>query len=300
MPMLKPKPPPPDHWNLVFGAATGENSRDFYVLGYSPDLDEFEIRTNPLHQEFTHIFHFKDFNRQLVVRVNERVDDIWRSPSGQVYAVGSPRGILEITAASCTEVSIPNIPGTFSAIWGTNDDHIFACGTHATFLLYRRFGSWTQIPLPTGINSLRDIAGFNERDVYIVGDNGQILHFDGRHFYQLDSPTTRHLTCITPLDETNLCIGGYGGVLLFGNIKGWRFISTGTSEPILNLGRFEGRVCFGTPDGVWSFNGKTAPSLLVRQRAHWVNSLGDTIMIVDGYDSWLFDSHRLFKLDTVL
>jgi hypothetical protein len=284
----------------VFGAATGASSHEFFVIAYCPDRDEIEIRQNPSHQHFTHILYFKDLNRSVVETLHERLEDLWRSPSGQVYGVGAPRGILEITPASCSEVSLPDIPGTFERVWGTGENHVFACGSFEPFLLYRRFGAWQSIPLPEGTENLRGMVGFSESDLYLVGDHGQILHFDGNRLTRLESPTTRHLVSAERLDETLLCIGGYTGVLLCGNKNGWRYVPSGTDEPILSLARLGARVCFGTPDGVWTFDGRSGPSALVDVPTRWINGLGDAVMLAGDTDTWLYDGQTLTKLDDML
>jgi hypothetical protein len=300
MPRLKPRSLPPEHWSIVFGAAAGVNSTDFYALGYTPDLDEFEVARNPNHQQFTHIFRFKNGQRRVIARIPKRLDDIWVSPSGVVYAAGDPRGVIEIRGDVCTEVAVSPIPGTFAAIWGTGEEHVFACGNNSPFLLYRQSGAWSNITLPAGARGLWEVSGFSETDVYTVGEGGQILHFDGRDIRSIDSPTTRWLTSIAPMPKGRLCIGGYSGILLYGNINGWRFVDTGTEKPLLHIVPYRNGCAFVTPDGLWWFDGASPPQLLVRQGGRWLNSLGDALMIVHGDSAWLFDGAAVTPLDTLL
>jgi hypothetical protein len=300
MPILKPKSPPPRSWRLVFGSAAGKSSKDFYVLAYNPVLDELENKRNSSHEEYTHILYFKDSKRSLVGTSKQRIDEIWISPTGHAYAVGSASGVIEASPTSCSEVSLDNLPGVLNAIWGVNDEHIFACGVYSPFMLYRQHGVWQEIALPNDTPQLRAISGLDEHNVYIVGDNGYILYFDGQSVQKLDSPTTRHFTSVVALNDSHLCIGGYFGILLFGNKKGWRIVPSKTEEPLLNLAHFKNEVCYCSPDGVWSFDGINSPKLLLEQTGRWVNSLHDSIMIVDGYDAWLFDGAILTSLDTQL
>ena len=53
-----------------------------------------------------------------------------------------------------------------------------------------------------------DETPFNE-EVFAVGDNGTILHYDGRMWSRMDSGTTAHLGWIFGTDKANLYIVGY-------------------------------------------------------------------------------------------
>jgi len=303
MPKLRKRPSPPSRWPLAGGAAAGRNSQDFFLVAFSSDFDDYFTRRDRFSEHYTHILHFRDLVKHDVFRVPSVVDRIWWNPAGMAYAVGHPEGIIEIDSNGCQEIAIKDLPGVFIAIWGTGDDHLFACGMFNTFVLYRRFGSWQQLTLPEGVGDrvLFDVVGFNEHDVYFVGAGGLMLHFDGRSLGLLEVPTTRSLLSIALLDDQYLCIGGSRGELLFGNQKGWRFVPTGTDAPLYALAHFKGNVCFPTPDGVWSFDGTGGPTLLVDLPSILVSGLGDAITVsgLDG-STWLFDGQNLTKLDTVL
>ena len=168
---------------------------------------------------------------------------MWCSPSGKIYAVGDPSGVFLIDQHGCQEIALNNLPGFMSAIWGTGEDHIFVCGSENSFIAYRKFGNWLEIPLPTaGLPPLWAIAGLNEQNVYFVGDEGTILFFDGKKIHQLDSPTTRHLTGIVAHDGNHLCVCGYLGTLLYGNHNGWRIVPTDSDDHIRKLAQLGSRV----------------------------------------------------------
>ena len=47
MPHLPPRPPPPTHWPVQLGRASGTGARDFYALGNSTEYDEAYAAYNP-------------------------------------------------------------------------------------------------------------------------------------------------------------------------------------------------------------------------------------------------------------
>lgn len=301
MPMLKKRSAPPSEWPLLTGSAAGQNSKDFFLFGYSPDYNEYVARRNPPTEEYTHILYFRNLKQHRVSRIPDKLSKMWWNHADAAYAVGTPEEVIEIKHSGCTGVAMEGLPGIFTAIWGTGEDHVFACGMFNTFVLYRYFGVWQQLSLPEGMNlALHHIVGFNERDVYFVGQDGIVLHFDGHNLRPLQIPTTRTLLSASIFDHKNICISGYGGTLLYGNKEGWRLIPTETDEPILSIALFRKSICFPTEEGVWTFDGKRSPTLLIDQPAGWVNSLGDAITLSDEISTWLFDGKKLTKLDTIL
>jgi len=304
MPKLKKKTIP-SHWPLQLAAAAGKNSKDFFVLCYSSEYDEQYERTNPQTfqsptSHFTHILHFKNCVRENVFRVPDRLLDIWWSSAGKAYAVGFPRGVFEIDSSGCREIVLKDHEGTFTGIWGVNEDNIFTCG-FKPFALYRKYGSWHSLTLPENTSiHLQAVVGFHERDIYFAGSDGMILYFDGKHVRRLETPTTFNLYSLALLDDKTLCVGGVAGIFLYGNKDGWRSVNSNTEANLYSLARFNGQVCYATNEGVWTFDGKHNPTLLIDMPGEWVSSIGDAILLRNGNNSWIFDGTKLTKLDNVL
>jgi hypothetical protein len=295
-PVPATKPAPID---LTLGSAAG-SADDFFVLGYSHEYDDIESARHPEQEQSTFILRYKERVRHVVKILPQRVNDIWQSVEGKTYAAGEARGVLEIGFDVVTEVSIEDVRGTFASIWGSGEEHVFACGHYQPFWLYRRAGRWHRLALPAGTSGLWRVAGLHERDVYAVSDVGEILHFDGHRVSKLDSPTTRWLVAIAPMPDGRVCIGGHQGILLYGDVTGWRTVESGTDQPILNLVPYEEGACFVTPDGLWHFDGRQLPRLLVSQGGRWVSRVGNSLIIVNDERAWLFDGSNLIRLDTTV
>ena len=304
MPKLKKKVYP-SQWDLVISAAAGPSINNFFVLSDSSEYNEAFAWKNPDTFQsptsyFTHILHYKNKQKQVIYRMPDRLLDIWYSPIGKAFAGGFPRGLFEIDSNGCQEIVLKGHTGTFVGIWGANEEHIFACGFEP-FILYRRLGKWSYLTLPEGIpQHLHSVVGFNERDVYFVGAEGTVLHFDGQQLRRLEIPTTNHLLSICILNDKHLCIGGVSGTLLHGNQKGWRLVPTGTEIDLYSLAHFQSQVCFPSPEGIWAYDGHKRPALLIDTPAEWVSGLGDGIVFRDGADAWVYDGVNITKLDTTL
>jgi hypothetical protein len=299
VPVVKPSAPAPTKFGLHLGPAVGR-ADDFHVLGYCPDMDEVERGTHPGHRAFTYVLHYQPGSRTIVDRVNERIDGLWMPPQGPLVGVGDARGYLEIDAAGIREVALPQARGHFVSVWGVGVDHLFVCGMYPASVLYRRFGTWLDLPLPEGTRDLYGVHGLSADEVYFVGEEGQISLWDGRAISRLSVPTTRYLTDVVALDGQFMCASGYQGTLLIGNRRGWRVVPTATNDAILTLAALDGKVYYGAEDALWSFDGKSAPSLAAPTPVHWLSALDDALVLSDGESGKLYRAGTLTDLDTIV
>ena len=294
----KKKTPPPSHWSLRYAEAVGK-SADFYVIAYCSELDEFEKSRNINHGQYSFVFHFDNMKRHQITRLNTRLDALWQEPSGLVLAAGNTEGYLEITSQSAKEVALQSMPGQFFRFFGLDESHLYACGGFAPFFYYRRFGKWLSVTVPEDCPPLWSTAGFHENEIYVVGDEGTILLFDGKDLRRIESPTNRRLTTIAVLNEKYLCIGGYGGTLMAGNKNGWRFVPTNTEDPILKIAGFGGKVFYGADGSLWSFDGQKAPTFELDKEVRWINRLKDGLLFGNG-EAYIYIGGVLQPIDNIL
>ncbi|MCG8572129.1 MAG: hypothetical protein MJB14_18510 [Spirochaetes bacterium] len=300
MPNIKPKStmPPSSQWNLYYGEAIGSSS-DFHVIAYCPELDEFEKNRNINHNEYSYIFHFDQRQRQQVTRLNRRLNALWEDPSGSVMAAGDTAGYLEISTQGVREVSLDNVAGQFYHFFGLGHHHLYGCGGYDSFFLCRRNGHWAAIDLPEECPVLWSIAGFHEHEIYLAGDNGTILFFDGEAVQRLESPTDHRLTTIAVLNDQHLCIGGYGGTLLIGNRHRWRVVTTNSNAPLLKIVEFAGKLYYGTKDALWSFDGQDSPVKELDMEVRWISKLDDGLLLANG-SAYLYVDNTLTPIDNKL
>jgi hypothetical protein len=305
MPKLSPRPPLPVHWPLRFSRAAGGSLREYFVLAYSNEYNEAYAQSNPdtyvsPTSQFTHVLRFDGPNRTANFVLPDRLLDLWWSPTRRVaYAVGFPRGVFELDASGMKEFVLDDPAGTFTSVWGVNDNHLFVCG-FKPFVQYRKFDKWFNLPLPDRtVEHLHAVNGSSETDVYVVGSHGTILHFDGRTVSTLESPTTRHLLSIEPLGN-KFCIGGAQGIFLFGDKNGWRIVPIGVSAQINSMASYRDQILFGSEQGVFAFNGIEAPRIVYSQPAKEISGLGDVVLIASDTNAALFDGKLAVPLNTTL
>lgn len=130
------------------------------------------------------------------------------------------------------------------------DGDLFICGYRRQ--VYRRENdSWPLISGPIldkkkkgPWNGFESIDGFSTSDVYAVGDEGEIWHYDGAKWEQCDSPTNRNLADVRCFADGKVWACGDGGTIICGNRQGWDVVwaDDEPSENWWGMEQYEGQL----------------------------------------------------------
>lgn len=98
-----------------------------------------------------------------------------------------------------------------------------------------------------------DIDGFGPESLYAVGFGGEMWHYDGRRWTQIDSPTNRKLESVLCIPPDLVYATGGGGVVVRGRAGTWRVVNqdsaTGTLWTVVN---FNGIPYTASRDAIYS------------------------------------------------
>ncbi|WP_416762584.1 hypothetical protein ACNI65_09405 [Roseateles sp. So40a] len=238
---------------------------------------------NPSQQELP--FGFFDLEDNIV-----SVHAYWTLPEDKKrFACLGRHGAVHFVRGSTGEKRTEKIPGSgmldgdFGGLMSNLreiDGELWACGQHGQ--VYRRVGvdDWREVDQgirvkvdpteygPDRIEEMLDLMssspmlscvdGNNSSDVYVVGMQGHMAHFDGRTWSKIELPVDEHLEwvrCIGP-DEVWVC--GYNGTLLKGSARtGFKSLSgLNDHQTFVCLAKFNGVVYLSAEEGLFEFDGK--------------------------------------------
>jgi hypothetical protein len=223
-------------WTEVRGFAAG----DFEVLGLesvwgSSATDVYAVGSvfDGVFDESL-IFHFDGtaWRRvQVTGQLKPSLVDVWGSSATDVYAVGQEdedppsRGvILHFDGTTWTPVlQRPSFAPT--SVWGSSATDVFVAGfqveeTDEDFLVFGTIfhfdgTGWSRVTLPPGVGVLHEIWGSSASDVFAVGDDGVIVHFDGSQWTST-KPTGKGLIGVWGFSPGDVFAVGEGGTILHG------------------------------------------------------------------------------------
>ena len=159
------------------------------------------------------------------------LNDVWGSSASDVWAVGrdevpdpSNGVILHFDGTAWTPVfQHENL--TPNAIWGSSATNIFVAGFQVgetssgdftvAGAIWRYDGTaWTPMTLPSTA-VLNEIWGTSPTDVFAVGEDGVVLHFDG-NAWTVTTPTKNALLGVWGTSPGDVFATGMGGTILHG------------------------------------------------------------------------------------
>jgi hypothetical protein len=144
-----------------------------------------------------------------------RINDVYGIESGgnntilycpvSSYFIPGDKKILKIIDQKVDSVSW-NRDIRLNSAWAPNENILYVCG-EGNFV--NKFGKWEDINLyPGATNSVR---GNGLNDIFIVGDNGSIFHFNGMSWQMLNIPNDKGYSRVTTKGNMVVICGNHLG-----------------------------------------------------------------------------------------
>ena len=167
---------------------------------------------------------------------------------------------------------------------------------------------WDGLPVPTVRDAsefnhygFRDIDGFNESDIYAVGGEGDVWHFNGTSWRQLAFPSK--------LELTNVCCGGDGHVYISdrwgetyqGRAGAWQKVSDScSSSRFQDVVWYQGELWASSQRGVWCLKetGFETPDLpdFALSSTGAMSAAHGMLLLAGWYQASLFDGREWTSL----
>ncbi len=173
---------------------------------------------------------------------------------GKVYVRGSGEEHTE-------SIFPPDTPSSVRLRCGTViGGEAYAAGMDRCVFKRANRDLWVQIDrgarLPPNSNDVvgfEGIAGSSSNDIYGVGWEGEIWHFDGAKWTQHDSPVNTILTCVCYAGDGSVYAAGRLGMLLVGRGDSWEIIDhSSIKADIWSLVWFKERLYVSTLHSVYA------------------------------------------------
>ncbi|WP_207689828.1 hypothetical protein [Desulfonema limicola] len=156
---------------------------------------------------------------------------------------------------------------------------IIAYAAHADFLDPRL------TPVPTGLENYYGVWGSSASDVFVVGDIGTIMHYDGSTWQRMESGTDRILYKVWGTSPTDVFAVGSDGVILHYDGTRWTPMKSGTDVLFRGLWGSSGSDVFAVGDRgtILHYDGSTWKSMIINAEriitGVWGNSGTDVFAV---------------------
>ncbi|MBI4420684.1 MAG: Ig-like domain-containing protein [Gemmatimonadetes bacterium] len=169
------------------------------------------------------------------------------------------------------------LSGLTGNAWGASPDAVYLPDRSGVL----RFDGIASTPVWNGSVQVTSMAGTSARDVYAVGQDGGVLHFDGANWKMMSRSTHAGLNAVWAASPQDVfAVGGRGTVLHFDGQR-WRRLDSGTDQELFTVWGFSAREVFAGGDGgvflrydgtVWTPQQETSEGDLV---ALWGSAPGE-------------------------
>jgi photosystem II stability/assembly factor-like uncharacterized protein len=176
------------------------------------------------------------FWREIAVDMGNyhNMNDIAPLSVDNVWLVGCDGVIYHYTGGESLDMYKPN-KFAINAVDMLDNAEGFACGEMGTLLHYTYTENyWAIMPSPY-LGNLYDILMLSGDNVWAVGQDGSILHYDGEEWKFSDSGTTEDLLCIDGISANDIWAAGTGGIILHWDGTGWRELEPGVHHTGLTI-----------------------------------------------------------------
>ncbi|MBU1059228.1 MAG: 6-bladed beta-propeller [Proteobacteria bacterium] len=197
---------------------------------------------------------------------------------GSGLAVGTHTGRITFTGDDDTFVAIgvDVVLHVSESVSPPPIEHPLDSGTGDGSLVQDKW-AWVVSNVLTG-TSLNGVWGSESRNVYVVGDNGSILHYDGKQWGAMDSSiSTGNLYSIWGSSDTDIYAVGDNGLVLHFDGKRWSSIAAAvTADALQDVWGGGGEVAAVSTSGLVLENGlSTSSATGVALRSLWGSSETD-------------------------
>ncbi len=164
-------------------------------------------------------------------------------------ALGSKGQYFELEPAIPTQYlgAIPDLDVLVRRVVAV-EEVIFAVGMGRSVIRRVDRGNWIEFGPGTTDADRDQIVGFEEidgnaaNDMYTVGWRGEIWHWSGGTWRQIDSPTNANLNAVACDAKGEIFAVGDNGSMVRGAGDVWDFVDTGRAENLQDVAAFEGQV----------------------------------------------------------
>jgi hypothetical protein len=167
------------------------------------------------------------------VPVTTALHGVWGPNVNDIFAVGFGGRVVHYNGA--TWALQPTPAGglfTLSDVWGSSGTDVWATGAPGDTLLHYNGTTWSIVTVSGTHGSTMGVSGNHNYDVFVVGNGGAIIHYDGINWSPQTSGTTNDLMDVFAVRDSNVFAVGRAGTILHWNGSFWAAQASGTTNDL--------------------------------------------------------------------
>ncbi|ETR72481.1 MAG: hypothetical protein OMM_01685 [Candidatus Magnetoglobus multicellularis str. Araruama] len=213
----------------------------------------------------------------------ESLHSVFGFSETDVVAVGADGTILQFNGDEW-KIQTPVVDTFLWGLWGV-DNTYYAVGASGT-ILQGENGHWEPMNIPTGTD-FRDIWGSSKNDIFVVGNQSTIFHYNGSTWSEMAGTYTQtDLRCIWGFSPENVYAGGVNGTVLHYDGNNWHAMNSGVDSHLMAMwGSSENSLfAVGSNGTIISFDGSAWQKIYSGTKNDLRGMWGSSERFTVGYD----------------
>jgi hypothetical protein len=167
--------------------------------------------------------------------VSDTLLGVWGTSSTDVYASGENGTLLHYNGSAWTSITSGTSARLWD-VWGTSPSNVYVVGQLDTpdvtkaVLLHFDGLTWSQVSLDPSLWGMVSIWGMAANDIYVAGDAGSIVHYDGTGWTLQPSGETMFMTGVWGSASTDVWAIGANGIVRHNTGSGWTQVGPFTTH----------------------------------------------------------------------
>lgn len=284
------------------------NTELIYLLGVEDAKAEQGIDHAIIFQRYQGAWHKLEINEKLISCTAWTLSDkkfLAVAENGMVTVL---EGGMVISECIALGEHSPSANGPLIEVRAVANGHAYAVGTARQ--AYRKEGedNWVRLDQTCKPSSgekraevcFHSIDGFAKNDIYAVGWNGEIWHYDGQSWEQKTSPTNLSLFKVRCCGDGYVYACGQLGTIIKGRDDTWEVLEQEeTEESLRGLAYFKGEVYISSVHFVYKISEKGLKQIDIYHNpisCLELDAIDDLMISVGAKDVFLFDGITWTKL----
>lgn len=284
------------------------NTELIYLVGVEDSKAEQGIDHAIIFQRYQGTWHKLEINEKLISCTVWTLSDkkfVAVAENGMVTVL---EGGMVISECIALGEHSPSANGPLIEVRAVANGHAYAVGTARQ--AYRKEGedNWVRLDQTCKPSSgekraevcFHSIDGFAENDIYAVGWNGEIWHYDGQSWEQKISPTNLSLFKVRCCKDGYVYACGQLGTIIKGRDDTWEVLEQEeTEESLRGLAYFKGEVYISSVHFVYKISEKGLEQIDIYHNpisCLELDAIDDLMISVGAKDVFLFDGITWTKL----
>lgn len=156
---------------------------------------------------------------------------LWGTSDSNIYAPSNNGNVIRWDGTQFSSEFVSS-PGAVEEVWGADATHVYAVTSSGGVYFSSGDGNWSLVHAP-GVGPLSGVHGTSASNVYVTGNVGTVVRYNGTDWQTMTSNTSVYLWDVWAASRTDVFAVGDAGAIIHYDGVAWSPMVSNTAEDLL-------------------------------------------------------------------